>query len=113
MTKYLVYLLLSLVLTVFVQASLKILSVNHSGDILSAIKDYRFVPILSLYGIAMISWFVAASKVDFTVLIPFNVVTIILGGVVGYFWFGEALGARKIISYVIITIGIILLASEK
>ena len=76
MTKHLSYLLLSLMGTVFVQASLKVLSESHSGDIVSAIKDYRFLPILGLYGMAMVAWFYAASKIEFTVLIPFNILTL-------------------------------------
>jgi len=112
MTKHLYYLLLSLMGTVFVQASLKVLSESHSGNIVSAIKDYRFLPILGFYGVAMVAWFYAASKIEFTVLIPFNILTIVFGGLVGYYWFGESLGLRKIISYAIIVLGVLMLASE-
>jgi multidrug transporter EmrE-like cation transporter len=45
-------------------------------------------------------------------LIPFNILTIVFGGLVGYYWFGESLGLRKIIAYAIIMLGVLMLVSK-
>jgi drug/metabolite transporter (DMT)-like permease len=112
MSKHYFFLILSIISTTFVQVTLKTLSQNHSGNILSVIKDYRLILIIGLYGLALVAWFYAASRIEFTVLISFHILVLVLGGLSGYYWFDESLGLRKIIAYILIIIGILLMVSK-
>jgi len=62
---------------------------------------------------ALAAWFISASKIQFTVLIPANILTVVLGGVIGYLIFDEPMGGRKMIAYIIIIFGIVLLMTDQ
>ena len=109
MIKYYGILLLSILLTTVVQAYLKSISVKYNGSFFDSLLDFKLYFVLLLYGVALVAWFVSASKIPFTVLIPANILTVVLGGVIGYFLFGEGLGFYKILAYVIVILGILIL----
>ncbi|GAB6041584.1 hypothetical protein [Endothiovibrio diazotrophicus] len=113
MTRYHALLLVSILLTVGVQSALKGIAMRHAGSILAGVADPRFYLILGLYGAALAAWFVAASRIQFTVLIPANILTVVLGGVVGYLYFGESMGSRKLLAYGLIVVGIVVLVSDE
>ena len=85
---------------------------RHDGNLLDGLYDPYFYLVLLIYGIAVMSWFISASKIDYVVLIPANVATVVLGGIIGYWFFGETLGIRRIISYLLIISGVLLLFTE-
>ena len=109
MIKYYGILLLSILLTTIVQASLKAMSVKYNGNFFDSLGDLKLYFVLFLYGIALIAWFSSASKIPFSVLIPANILTVVLGGIIGYFLFGEEIGFYRILAYLMIILGIFLL----
>ena len=62
---------------------------------------------------ALIAWFISASQIEFSVLIPANILTIVISGFIGYFIFNEEISARKIIAYGLIIAGVLILAYSK
>ena len=109
MIKYYGILLLSIMLTTLVQASLKAISVKYNGSFFDSLFDFKIYFVLLLYGIALVAWFASASKIPFSVLIPANILTVVLGGIIGYFLFGEEIGFYRILAYLMIILGIFLL----
>ena len=112
MIKYYILLLVSILITSGVQITLKIVSEKFDGNLVNSLADPRLYLAISLYILALIAWFVSASRIQFSVLIPANVLTVVLGGLIGYSLFDEVFGLRKIISYLLIIAGILLLISE-
>tara|TARA_B110000305_G_C19153569_1_gene499220 strand:- start:186 stop:536 length:351 start_codon:yes stop_codon:yes gene_type:complete len=109
MIKYYGILLLSILLTTVVQATLKAISVKYNGSFFDSLFDFKLYFVILLYGIVLVTWFTAAAKIPFTVLIPANVLTIVLGGFIGYFLFGEEFSFYRILAYLIIILGILVL----
>ena len=109
MIKYYGILLLSIMLTTLVQASLKAISVKYNGSFFDSLFDFKLYFVILLYGIALVAWFASAAKIPFTVLIPANILTIVLGGFIGYFLFGEEFSFYRILAYLIILLGILML----
>ncbi len=109
MIKYYGILLLSILLTTVVQASLKAISVKYNGSFFDGLFDFKLYFVILLYGIALVAWFASAAKIPFTVLIPANILTIVLGGFIGYFLFGEGFSFYRILAYLIIILGILVL----
>jgi len=113
MIKYYSILLFSILLTSGIQAMLKIISVKYDGNILHSLYDPRLYITITLYVFALAAWFISASKIQFTVLIPANILTVVLGGIIGYLIFDEPMGGRKMIAYIIIIFGIVLLMTDQ
>ena len=109
MAKYYTYLFIAITLTAIVQAILKTISMKYDGNIFESIYNPWLYFSLVLLVFALIAWFVSASKIEFSILIPINVVTIVIGGLIGYFIFGEEFGGKKILSYTLIISGVLLL----
>ena len=109
MAKYYIYLFIAITLTAIVQAILKTISMKYDGNILASIYNPWLYFSLILLALALIAWFVSASKIEFSVLIPVNVATVVISGLIGYFIFGEELGGKKILSYMLIMSGVLLL----
>mgnify|MGYP006149310739 FL=1 len=112
MTKYHFLLYLSILLTAAVQASLKVISIKHDGVISNSLHDPRLYFVAILYGLALCAWFVSASRIQYSVLIPTNILTVVLGGFVGYFLFGETIEIRKLLAYGLICSGVLLLLTD-
>ncbi len=112
MIKYYGILLLSILLTTVVQASLKAIPVKYNGSFFDGLFDFKFYFVILLYGIALVAWFASAAKIPFTVLIPANILTIVLGGFIGYYLFGEGFSFYRILAYLIIILGILVLMSS-
>jgi len=108
MTHFLL-LFISILLTVFVQIKLKDISIEYAGNILKALFFIDIYIVLFLYAVALVAWFYAASKIEFTVLIPFNALTIVLGGMAGVFIFSESFDTTKFLAYALIISGVFLL----
>jgi multidrug transporter EmrE-like cation transporter len=113
MTKYHLYLLIAIFLTVVVQALLKMLSVEYEGNINKGLIDIRFYLSLCLYVLAFSLWFVSASSLEFSILIPANMLTVVLAACIGYFFFNEGMTIQKISSYLIILLGLVLLLTDQ
>jgi multidrug transporter EmrE-like cation transporter len=109
MAKYYTYLFVAITLTAIVQAILKTISMKYDGSIFDSIYNPWLYFSLVLLVFALIAWFVSASKIEFSILIPVNVATIVIGGLIGYFIFGEEFGEKKILSYTLIISGVLLL----
>jgi len=109
MIKYYIYLFFAIILTAIVQAILKTISMKYDGNILASIHNPWLYFSLALLIVALIAWFVSASKIEFSILIPVNVATIVISGFIGYFVFGEEFGGKKMLSYILIISGVILL----
>jgi|SaaInlStandDraft_5_1057022.scaffolds.fasta_scaffold40184_3 drug/metabolite transporter (DMT)-like permease len=104
-----ILLFISILLTVFVQIKLKDISIEYAGNILKALFFIDIYIVLFLYAVALVAWFYAASKIEFTVLIPFNALTIVLGGVAGVLIFSESFDTTKFLAYTLIISGVFLL----
>lgn len=50
------------------------------------------------------------SRIEFSVAIPFNIITVVIGGIFGYYVFNESLSLIRIISYLLIIFGVIMLS---
>ncbi len=109
MIKYYIYLFFAIIITAIVQAILKTISMKYDGNIVSSMYNPWLYFSLSLLIVALIAWFISASKIEFSILIPVNVATVVIGGFIGYFVFGDEFGGKKLLSYILIISGVILL----
>jgi drug/metabolite transporter (DMT)-like permease len=109
MIKYYLFLVSSIILTVIVQALLKNNSVKHSEELFEAVYDFKLYLVFFLYAIAMVFWYISSSKLQFTFMIPMHILTIIFGGIIGYYYFEESFNIQKISAYVLIIFGMIML----
>ena len=113
MIKYYIFLLIVFILIAIVQVILKTLSVEYSGNIIKSLYDPLIYLSIFLLVVALALWFISASQIEFSVLIPASVITIVISSIIGYFIFSEEISLRKIIAYVLIVIGIITLTYSK
>ena len=95
------------------QVILKTLSIEHSGNIIKSLYDPLIYLSIFLLVVAFTLWFISASQIEFSVLIPASVLTIVISSIIGYFIFSEEISLRKIIAYVLIAIGMITLTYSK
>ena len=109
MIKYYIFLSIFFILIAIVQVILKTLSVEYGGNIIKSLYDPLFYLSIFLLIVALALWFISASQIEFSVLIPASVITIVISSIIGYFIFSEEISLRKIIAYVIIVIGVITL----
>ena len=109
MSKYFIYLFFAIVITAIVQAILKTISMKYDVNIFASLHNSWLYFSIALLIVALIAWFFAASKIEFSILIPINVATICIGGFIGYFVFGDEFGIKKLLSYILILSGVILL----
>ncbi len=72
--------------------------------------DWRTMIGLCLYGGAAILYIVALRRIPMSVALPCTAVSYIAAALIGYFAFGEALGAMKIGALALIAGGVVLLA---
>ena len=89
MTKYYIFLLIVFILIAIVQVILKTLSIEYSGNIIKSLYDPLIYLSIFLLVIALALWFISASQIEFSVLIPASVLTIVISGIMGYFIFSE------------------------
>ena len=82
------------------------------GEITRLISDARLYIAILIYFIAFMLWMIAASKIDYTVLIFSNVFGLVFGGLIGWYFFNESISCIKMASYFFICIGVILLVSQ-
>ena len=113
MIKYYIFLLIVFILIAIVQIILKTLSVEYSGNIIKSLYDPLIYLSILLLVVALALWFISASQIEFSVLIPASLITIVISSIIGLFIFSEEISLRKIIAYVLIAIGIITLTYSK
>ena len=113
MFKYYIFLLSVFILIAIAQVILKTLSIEHSGNIIKSLYDPLIYLSIFLLVVAFALWFISASQIEFSVLIPASLMTIVLSSIIGHFIFSEEISLRKIIAYVLITIGVITLSYSK
>jgi drug/metabolite transporter (DMT)-like permease len=100
------------ILVSLVQISFKIVAVRHAQNLFQALFDYRLYLAVLVYMISFCLWMIGLSKVDFAVAIPLNVVSIVIAGIFGYFYFNEQFSLLRILSYACIIIGVMLLTFD-
>ena len=113
MIKYYIFLLTVFTLIAIAQVILKTLSIEHSGNIIKSLYDPLIYLSIFLLVVALALWFISASQIEFSVLIPASLITIVISSIIGFFIFSEEISLRKIIAYVLIAIGIITLTYSK
>lgn len=109
---YFILLIVAIILVSATQVLFKVIADKHRDLLLGVVYDYRLYIALAIYTIAFALWIIALSKIDFSIAVPLNIITIIFGGVFGYYIFGESISTMKIVSYIIISFGILLLAYD-
>ena len=112
MIKYYLFLLIVIILISTVQAILNSLSIEYSGGTIKSLHDPLSYLSIFLLVLALSFWFVAASKIEFSVLIPANIVTVVITGVIGYYIFSEEINLIKIVAYALIIMGVMTLAYQ-
>ena len=112
MTKYHVLLIVSVLLTALALVSFKIISVHARGEVIKVFTDPKLYIAIMVYGTAFLMWIVAASKIEYTVLVFSNTLGLVLSGVIGYYVFNEAMTVEKIISYFLIIAGVLMLINS-
>ena len=85
-------------------------SVEYSGNIFKSLYNPLIYHSILLLVVALALWFISASQIEFSVLIPASLITIVISSIIGLFIFSEEISLRKIIAYVLMAIGIITLA---
>ena len=113
MIKYYIFLLIVFILIAIVQVILKTLSVEYSGNIIKSLYDPLVYLSIFLLVVALALWFISASQIEFSVLIPASLMTIFFSSIIGHLIFSDEISLRKIIAYVLIVIGIITLTYSK
>jgi len=113
MIKYYIFLFIALILISIVQIILKTLAIEYSGNIFKSLYDPLIYLSILFCVLALALWFISASQIEFTVLIPASLITIVISSIVGLFIFNEVISLRKIIAYVLIAIGMITLTYSK
>ncbi len=106
---YFVLLILAILSVSITQVVFKIVADKHKEYLLNVIYDYRLYIAIVIYSIAFVLWIIALSKIDFSLALPFNMLTIIAGGIFGYYIFGENISIMKIGAYLVISIGLLML----
>ncbi|MDD5212425.1 MAG: hypothetical protein PHV62_08405 [Sulfuricurvum sp.] len=102
-------LLASVLLTAVSLVFFKIISVDSRGEIMRLAVDPRLYMAVAVYGAAFVMWIVAASRIDYTVLVFSNTFGMVVSGLIGWYIFNESMTVEKIISYILICSGVILL----
>jgi len=106
---YFVLLIFAILSVSVTQVVFKIVADRHKDHLLNVIYDYRLYIAVAIYSIAFVLWIVALSKIEFSLALPFNMITILAGGIFGYYIFGESISTTKIMGYIIISIGLLVL----
>ena len=70
MIKYYIFLLIVFTIMAIVQIILKTLSVEYSGNIIKSLYDPLVYLSIFLLVVALALWFISASQIEFSVLIP-------------------------------------------
>ena len=66
---------------------------------------------LGLYGGAALLYIVALRRIPMSVALPCTAASYVVAVMIGHFAFGEALGAQKMAAVVLISLGVVMLAS--
>jgi len=109
---YFFLLIAAIVFVSMAQVLFKIIANEHRDYLIGSVYDYRLYIALFVYTFSFLLWIVALSRIDYSIAIPLNVITVILGGVFGYFIFGQNISLLKIMSYSIISFGVLLLSYD-
>ena len=112
MTKYHIMLLASIVLTSVCLIFFKIISVGSHGEIRRIINDPRLYWAILAYCAAFMMWIIAASKIDYTVLVFSNTLGLVLSGLIGWYLFNESITSVRLVSYLLICSGVLLLMAS-
>ena len=112
MNIYFVLLIGSIFLVSIAQVMFKMIADRNKDVLFNILYDYQFYLALILYLVSVVIWMSALSKIEFSVVIPLNIITVIFGGILGYYLFQENISLLKIISYSLMIIGSALLIFE-
>jgi multidrug transporter EmrE-like cation transporter len=80
-------------------------------DFLAQLLDWRTLLGLGLYGGASLLYIVALRRIPMSVALPCTAASYIAAAMIGHFVFGEALGPRHVGAIVLISAGVLLLAT--
>ncbi|MDB5369599.1 MAG: multidrug transporter [Roseomonas sp.] len=81
------------------------------GNFLVQLFRWQTVLGLGCYGGAALLYIIALRKIPMSVALPCTAASYVVIALVGYFMFGESLGAQKIAAIALISVGVALLAA--
>lgn len=94
------------------QAFLKLAAISMETPV-SIFKDSRLYLGGFLLMLAFVGWIVAASKIEFSRLIPMNALSLAISGGVGVWLFDETITKPMMFAYVLIVIAVSILSFAK
>ena len=81
------------------------------GGFLTQLFRWQTIIGLGFYGGAAMLYIVALRKLPMSVALPCTAASYVIIALIGYFAFGEALGAQKVAAIALIGVGVVLLAT--
>lgn len=102
----------SIFLASMAQAFLKLAAISMETPI-SILKDSRLYLGGFLLILAFVGWIIAASKIEFSRLIPMNALSLAISGVLGIWMFGETITKPMLFAYALIVIAFFILSFAK
>ena len=109
MIRYYMILLLVCILVAIAQTILKSLAIEYSGNFFKSLFDPLIYLCISLLVLALLLWFIPASRIEASILMPVSILTVVFSTILGVFIFNEEINFRKIIAYALIIVGLIAL----
>ncbi len=81
-----------------------------ASDFIAQLFDLRTIVGLGLYGGAALLYIVALRRIPMSVAMPFTAVSYIAAALIGYYVFGEPMGAVRLSGLALICAGVVVLA---
>ncbi|EHL95256.1 multidrug resistance protein, SMR family [Acetobacteraceae bacterium AT-5844] len=81
------------------------------GGFLTQLFRWQTILGLGCYGGAALLYIIALRKIPMSVALPCTAASYVVIALVGYFMFGESLGAQKLAAIALISAGVVLLAT--
>ena len=94
------------------QAVLKLVAVSVETP-MAVFKDHRLYLGGFLLMVAFAGWIVAASRIEFSRLIPMNALSLAISGVIGVWLFDETISKSMLFAYALIVVGVAILTFGK
>lgn len=110
--KFYIVALASIAVASISQATLKLVAMSMAGPV-NMLKDGRFYVGGILMVVAFLGWMIAASRIEFSRLIPMNALSLVIAGCVGAWLFDEMITRSMALAYALIITGVALLTLAK
>ena len=113
MIKYYLLLVVVCLMIAITQTILKTLAIEYEGNIFKSLGDPMTFFSFFLLILALALWFVSASQIEASILMPASLLTIILSTIISVIYLKEAINARMIFAYILILMGLVILIYSK